>query len=604
MTTTTHIANADPIASIPLSRLVAWDGNVRKTGATDGLDELTASIAAHGVLQSLVVRKTNRGKYAVVAGRRRFLALSALAEGGTIEADAPVPCRVLDRTADATEVSLTENVVRAPMHPSDQFEAFSALIDSGSSVADVAARFGVSETVVKLRLKLGRVSPSVLDAYRGGELTLDQVQAFTVSDDHAAQERVLAELSGYASFDADDIRGALTRDAIPATDRRARFVTVAAYEAAGGTLQRDLFAEGDHGVFLLDAALLDRLAMEKLTAQADALKAEGWQWVEAMRELDYEARGTFRQRRPEPLPLSEEAEAERRGLSEEYENLYSSLEEDDEETCDRLDAIERRIAEIEASAGTAYTPEVLTIAGAIVTLGADGEPEVLRGIVRPEDEPEEDQPTAPKPRPEYSAALVTSLTEARSAAISAMLANQPPVALAAVVHALAGSVFRLHGAESSLQLAATVARLHEPSNGAHALDVLHEQWAERIPGDPKSLWDWCLAQEQDTLAELLAYCAARTVNAVQAKHDRPDRGRLAHATTLAAALNLDMGQWFTPTAANFFARVGRPTILAALSQAKGTPVKRSWTKLTKAALAAHAEREIAGTGWLPQPLKV
>ena len=65
------------IASIPLNKLVPWDGNVRKTGASDNLEELTASIAAHGVLQSLVVRKTSRGKYAIIAGRRRYLALSA-----------------------------------------------------------------------------------------------------------------------------------------------------------------------------------------------------------------------------------------------------------------------------------------------------------------------------------------------------------------------------------------------------------------------------------------------------------------------------------------------------------------------------------------------
>jgi ParB family chromosome partitioning protein len=107
-----YAGSANSIASIPLNKLTAWDGNVRKTGAADGLEELTASIASIGVLQSLVVRKTNRGKFAVVAGRRRFLALSALAEGGTITPDAPVPCRVISGSADATEISLTENVVR------------------------------------------------------------------------------------------------------------------------------------------------------------------------------------------------------------------------------------------------------------------------------------------------------------------------------------------------------------------------------------------------------------------------------------------------------------------------------------------------------------
>jgi len=223
------------------------------------------------VLQSLVVRKTSRGKYAIIAGRRRYLALSALAEGGTITADAPVPCRIVPGSADATEISLTENVMRTPMHPADQFDAFRELIDNGSTVADIAARFGMAETAVKQRLRLARVSPVVFEAYRNGELSLDQVQAFAVSDDAAAQEKLFGELDGRRS-DPRSIRSALTQDEIPGTDKRARFVTLAAYEEAGGTLRRDLFAESDEGVFILDAALLDRLAMESLMRKPKRLR--------------------------------------------------------------------------------------------------------------------------------------------------------------------------------------------------------------------------------------------------------------------------------------------------------------------------------------------
>ena len=604
MTTTyTATGNAHPISWVPLDKLVPWDGNVRKTGATAGLGELTASIASHGVLQSLVVRKTHRGKYSVIAGRRRYLALSALAESGGIEADAPVPCRVLARSADATEISLTENVVRAPMHPADQFEAFRALIDNGASVADVAARFGITEAAVRLRLKLARVSPGVFAAYRAGELTLEQVQAFTVSDDHAEQDRVLAELSGFGGGDADDIRGALTRDTVPATDRRARFVTVAAYEAAGGAVQRDLFAEGDHGVFLLDSILLDRLAVEKLQASAEAVKAEGWKWVEAVPELDYVARGDFRVRRPEPLPLSEEAHAERKELADDYALIYDTLEDGDEEAAERLDAIEARIAELEDTE-CAYTPDVLAIAGAIVTIGEDGQPEIVRGVVpREENTDREAGASDTKPRPEFSAALVESLTEAKSAAISAELAGQRHIALAAVVHGLVGSVFRLHGGDSCLALSGKVTCLRGKSEGEIHLCSMHDAWAERLPDRADALWGWCLAQEQETLLDLLAYCASRTVNAVQAKHDRSGGGRLDHANAVAAALNLDVAKWFTPTAENFFLRVPRQAVVAAITEAKRVPAKRSWDKLKKPALAALAEREIAGTGWLPQPLR-
>src|ERR1035437_1747519 len=131
--------------SIPLNKLVAWDGNVRKTaGADTALAELAASIAAHGLLQSLVVRKGKRDTYAVVAGGRRLAALQSLAESGRISADYAIPCHVIADDADATEISLAENAIREQMHPADQFEAFRDLIDKGIPADDIAARFGRS----------------------------------------------------------------------------------------------------------------------------------------------------------------------------------------------------------------------------------------------------------------------------------------------------------------------------------------------------------------------------------------------------------------------------------------------------------------------------
>jgi ParB family chromosome partitioning protein len=79
--------------------------------------------------------------------------------------------------------------------------------------------------------------------------------------------------------------------------------------------------------------------------------------------------------------------------------------------------------------------------------------------------------------------------------------------------------------------------------------------------------------------------------------------RVAYSNGLASALHLDMAQWFTPTAANYFSRVGRTQIVSAICEAKNASSKRSWDKLKKSELAALAERETAGTRWLPQPLR-
>lgn len=247
------------ITPIPLGKLVVSEDNVRRTAATDaGLQELAASIAAHGLLQSLVVRKHQKGKFAVVAGGRRLAALQLLAEQGRIEATFAVPCQVRNGD-DAAELSLAENVQREPMHPADEFEAFRALVDGGMAEADVAARFGVTEAVVRGRLRLACVSPAVMEAYRGDRLSLAQVMAFTVSDDHALQDRVFENLSQW-NDDPNSILDALTEHEIAATDRRVRFVSLAAYEQAGGGVRRDLFCEDDSGIFVLDVNVLDRLA--------------------------------------------------------------------------------------------------------------------------------------------------------------------------------------------------------------------------------------------------------------------------------------------------------------------------------------------------------
>lgn len=122
--------------TISLNKLTAWDGNVRKTHSDKAISELAASIAAHGLLQSLVVRKDRRGKFAVIAGRRRLLALKSLADNGDIPASSPIACTLLEHEADATEIGLAENVVREAMHPADEYEAFRSLVDGGSRVQE------------------------------------------------------------------------------------------------------------------------------------------------------------------------------------------------------------------------------------------------------------------------------------------------------------------------------------------------------------------------------------------------------------------------------------------------------------------------------------
>ena len=597
---------------IPLSKLTVSAHNVRKTeGADTALAELAASIASHGLLQSLVVRKGKRGKYEIVAGQRRFRALSRLAEQGTITRDHSVLCQVRQDDASATEISLAENVAREPMHPADEFEAFRDLIDEGASVADIAARFGYSETTIEKRLRLARVSPVIIAAYREGEINLDAVMAFAVTDDHAAQERVWSEGSEWIRRDADAIRDALTEDEVSASDRRVRFVTLEAYQSAGGAVRRDLFSEGEEGVFILDVNLLDTLAREKLQQVADEARAEGWKWVEIQPVFDYPTAGEFRRRYAEAVPLSEDEQAELTALEAERDAFYDIEDELTDEQQDRFDAVGDRIDELTYDREEIWPEETLAIAGAIISIDHHGEISVQRGFVRPEDMPAKKKPVSDDDAPANGkaaalpAALFQTLSVQRTAALSATMISNPDIALVAVVHAFALKVFYQYRGDSCLDLIVSPQMLRdaEGSKAAAVIEEARSRWSALLPSDPGDLWRWCMTQLPETLLGVLGFCAALTVDATQRKGEKPNAGRLAHADALARALEFDLSQWFTPTAENFFSRVTKQQTLKALQEAKGVPAAPAWSNLKKGDLAVLAEQQIAGTGWLPEPMR-
>lgn len=601
--------NETRIEHVPLNKLTAWEGNVRKTDPEVGINELADSIAAHGLLQSLVVTKAKRGKFAVVAGGRRLKALQVLAADKTIEKDCPIPCVVVSGECDATELSLAENVVRVPMHPADQFEAFRDLIDNGASTADVAARFGIAETLVLKRMKLGRVSPAILEIYRKGEISLDLVQAFTVVDDHEAQERVLADMPSW-NMHPNVVRRALTEGELPVSDKRVRLVGLDSYEAAGGRVRRDLF-DPEEGGTVLDCELLDNLVAKALEEAADELRGEGWSWVEIIPDLGYEQMSRYSRRFPDDIPLSEKDHAELEALRDEYDDLVDS---DEPEAIERCEAIDARLDQLEDS-GTFWPQETLAVAGAVIGIGYDGM-RIERGLVRPGDKKLADSSKSSadvsdaKPAVQLSAKLVEDLSAQKSAALSAELMKQPDVALAAVVHALALTVFYDYaGDHSCLSISGSRTNLQgalydaENCSGFQALETERERIGDHLPGNPRELWDWCLEQPQDVLLDVLAVIASLSLDAVITKGKRLDSTQSHHANAIGEAVLLDIGDYFTPGAENFFGRTNSASIICAICEATGSDSAPAWHKIKKSELAIIAERKIAGTGWLPEPLR-
>ena len=276
------------IQMLPISQLMVSELNVRKSKASKTDDEsLKASLLAHGVIQNLVALPAEAGVYPVVSGGRRLTQLHALVDEQEIAVDYLVPVKVLsefEAEAYATEISLTENVTRAAMHPVDEFEAYSEMMAKGETVENVAQRFGKTQLYVHQRMKLAAVSPDILAAYRQGEVTLEKVMLFTIaSPEH--QMRVWEQVKDSSFYRENQIRNMLKNEALDSSHNLVQFVGQEAYEQAGGSITSDLFSEH---VYFDDRALVESLATQKIQLEADKLIEQGWKWTEILLSRTFE----------------------------------------------------------------------------------------------------------------------------------------------------------------------------------------------------------------------------------------------------------------------------------------------------------------------------
>ncbi|PZN92677.1 MAG: DNA-binding protein, partial [Hyphomicrobiales bacterium] len=606
---------------IPFNKLVLSQANVRRIKAGISIEELASSIARRGLIQSLSVQAVtdaegnDTGMFEVPAGGRRFRALELLVKGKRLAKTAPVPCVVRNRDSEilAEEVSLAENIERAPLHPLDQYRAFQDMLDKGMTEGEIAAAFFLPVAVVKQRLRLASVSPALLEVYADDGMTLEQLMAFTVSTDHDRQLQVWDAIKDAWAKEPYQIRRMLTEKTVRASDKRAIFVGLEAYEAAGGVVMRDLF-QSDDGGWLQDAGLLDRLVEEKLKSEAEAIAAEGWKWIEIAVNLPYDAARGLHQVTGTPLDLSAEEQATIEALKAEFATLEAEYEGADElpdEVDQRLGEIETALAAFEARP-MQFDPNDVAIAGAFVSIDANGALSVDRGFVRPEDvapvtangadgaetdgeiDPaspsvqravitiggqtvtnEEDEDDVIRPLPDR---LLTELTAHRTLALRDALAGNPHVAMTALLHKLVVDTFQHRTAPGCLE--ASVRHVFFPvqaeelkdSPSAKSVAERHEAWKADLPTDDEALWGWLVALDDASRMALLAHCVSYGVNALYEKADRYGgtitahgvQQRIAQADRLARAVGLDMAEaGWTPTAANYLGRVTKPRILEA-----------------------------------------
>ena len=397
-------------------------------------------------------------------------------------------------------------------------------------------------------MRLGSVSPKLMQVYRDSGLTLEQMMAFAVTEDHARQEQVYDALSW--NKEPGLIRRMLTETQVPARDRRAVLVGVEAYTEAGGVIVRDLFTE-DGGGWFADPTLLDRLASEQLEAVAVEVRdAEGWRWAQA--HLDYPHAHGLRRVYPHPVELAEADQRRLQQIGAEYDALeaeWGQAESLPEEVEAKLAALDREAETLKARSH-AYDADEIACGGVFVTLNHDGTMRIERGFIRPEHEAAEEAELEPEAaqtvgdagqaesdagdggcsidraeaededRP-VSDLMLRDLTAHRSMALRYTLGEDPDAAFVAITHTLAAQVFFSgYDVGACLDLKPTSAPL-----GGHAAGVAdsvagrklaerHEAWARQMPRQAGELWAFVVGLDGDSRSALFAHCAALTLFAV------------------------------------------------------------------------------------------
>jgi ParB family chromosome partitioning protein len=404
---------------------------------------------------------------------------------------------------------------------------------------------------------------------------------------------------------------------VSARDRLAVFVGVEAYEAAGGAVIRDLFAE-DSGGYLSDVGLLERLARTKLETAADAARSEGWKWVEVA--IDFPHAHGLRRIYPRDVDLPEADIKRLEAIEAELDQIGA-----DSEGADAPDAaMDERIAALNAeydaidAKGRVFEPEDVARSGAILSVDQDGTLAIVRGLVRPEDEPKpEESSLAPntkvtieednEEKPSgHSDRLAVDLSAQRTMAMRDQLGVFPDMAHVVVTHALALQLF-YYGRrnESCLSLLASSAALDGRAAGigeslaAKNVGTRHEAWAARMPSESETLWPFVLALKFSERQALLAHCVALLVDGTV----RDGMGCNAAADVLAEAINLDMRAYWRPTAGNYLSRVPKALILEAVREGVSAEASERLRALKKDDMAQAAAEILAPTSWLPRPLR-
>jgi ParB family chromosome partitioning protein len=578
---------------IEVNKLEKSPHNARRTVAKGAAEDMKASILAHGILHNLVVTEGEDGMYRVIDGGRRLEALKALQSEAKFPADYAVPC-LLRTEENALETSLAANTVRLAMHAADEFEAFAKLADAGQTPGQIAEHFGKTARHVEQILKLGNADPKLLKEFRAGEVSLDCLMAFAITDDRKRQMKVYRSLKDSRSLNPRAIRAALTDAMAEADSKLAKFVGLDAYREAGGTTQSDLFSEA---VYLENPALLNDLAAARLDAVRQELEAEGWGWVVASPERDWEVVHSCGHIHPQPVDAPAELAGQRQAVERELDAITAEADAsdgDDDHLVEKQEAAEARLAEIDAKieALAAYDPEHVAIAGCYVSIDHDGSLSIEKGLVRKQDmkllaRPEDAPAKKPKGMPET---LKRDLEAYRLQVAQAEIARNRLIALDLLIFTAASDAFSTGCGGPDVLFRAHRPAVKEPTVAGRAIETIGKAlplaWLK--PKTEAERFRAFTGLSDNQKLDLLAFCMAASL--------KPQLATGHEATAYELALSLtdaEVAGYWRPAAANYLGRITRDQLLALGREVLG----EEWAQLRhsdkKGHLAAQLERAFA-----------
>ena len=179
----------EEIRTLPLSQVEPRQDQPRDSFDEERLQDLAASIARHGLIQPVIVRRLEGGYYQIIAGERRWRAarMAGLHE---------IPVRVLQANdRSVSELALVENLQREDLNPMEEARGYQKLIgDYGLTQEEAAAGVGKSRSTVTNALRLLNLCGPVAAMVENGELSAGHARALLALEDPALQEKAAQQV--------------------------------------------------------------------------------------------------------------------------------------------------------------------------------------------------------------------------------------------------------------------------------------------------------------------------------------------------------------------------------------------------------------------------